>query len=179
MTEFKSIVDAGLALKGSICGTIIKVGDVQTAPNGSWKRQDLEIEDKSGSVKLTAWGNDIGNFELGKIYGLVDPRWSVYSESPQVQPSKDGSYKCVGQSENEALKGPQTSVSYGSKSRNIPLLESSIAVTVRANTLLIAQIEKEVTDVLTDLCGTAPRGDKVGMYTRMNFYFLKGMDAKD
>ena len=182
MTDFVPINDAKNDKKGSIKGTIITMGNLKsgtTKTGADWTRKDCEIEDKSGSVKLTIWGEDITKFKLGYVYEIVNPQWKMHDDTPQVQPSKYGSFTCVGVAETkDAIESTSKPVTSEHKTK-LPALEASVETIIGANTLLMAQIEHKVRAVLTDLQEKSPNDGQVGMYTRMNFYFLKGMDAKD
>lgn len=179
MAEFISINDAKIAKKGSISGTIISAKDAVSKEN--WSRKDFILEDKSGSIKLTVWGEDIPKFKLWSIYEIEKPQYKTYNDEVTVSPSKFGSFKCTGVAEQQAqLETPEKTAALALKpTTKIPALESSVEQVIGANTLLMIQIEHKVRAVLTDISGKNPDNGQVGLYTKMNFYFLKGMDAKD
>lgn len=185
MNEFTPILDAKKTCKGSIKGTIIKMSELKsgtTKAGSDWTRKDCVIEDKSDSVKFTIWGEDISKFKLGYVYEIVNPQWKNHEGTIQVQPSKYGTYTCVGVAETqEAIveASEPTPPPTAETKKSVPALESSIEQTIGANTILMVQIETKVRAVLKDLFGKSPDNAQVGLYTKMNFYFLKGMDAKD
>ena len=188
MAEFISLADARQAMKGNFIATVVGVGDLKsgTKDNKDWTYKKLTLEDTSGKITLTVWGGEIKLFEYGKTYEFHTPWFTNYEGEAVLALGKYCQVKLV---ENPVVPDttptqeptPEPAVGRPPKAgtKSIPEMDATHAQTVRANTLLMIQIEKEVKAVLKDMSGEEPRGDKVGMYTRMNFYFLKGMDAQD
>ncbi len=178
--DFISINDARTALKGSISGTIILAKDIVS--KDSWTRRDLVIEDKSGSVKLVAWGDDVDKFKLGYVYEIIKPQWKTYNEDVTVSPSKFGNFKCTGVAPNQKqiTETPTESATLKPAAKPIPPMEASVQGTVHSKVIQMMQIEKEVKGTFEDVCPEdAKNGNKIGMYTKTIFMWLQGMEDKD
>jgi len=171
--EFLSINDAKTALKGSIKGVIIEAKDLKsgtTKTGKDWTRKDFTIEDKSGSVRLTAWGEDTNKFKLGYTYEIVQPQWKKHEDVPQVQPSKYGSFKCIGTAANQEQINESTTKTAAPETDSLPKLDASIRGTINENTILMLQIEQEVKGTFNDLeLPDKDNGNKIGMFVR-TFY---------
>ena len=174
MTDFITIVAGVKSLKGDVAGTIINAGDLKsgTSKEGAdWSRKDFVIQDESGLLKVSAWNEDIAKFKIGSMYEIINPQWSVYKEVPQITPSKFGSITCTGVSSepiNSAIKKQPSP---------LPKMETSVQGIVHCKIIEMLQIEKEVTEVFQNMCPReAQNGQKIGMYTRTIFSWLKSQE---
>jgi len=91
------------ALKGSFKGVIIKQGDLKsgTKDGNDWTKKVFTIGDDSGSVDLVTWGDEIKQFEIGKLYEFVNPWWKTYEGKVSVQIGKYGTAKFIGDAKPE------------------------------------------------------------------------------
>lgn len=175
---FTSIADGIKAQKGGFIGTVIKVSDLKEGTNKDGKdyiMQKFTFKDDSGEIELTAWNEETNLLQLGGKYEIT-PWWQGdYQGTQQIGLGKFGKVKLLekGQTQQEMPTNPQpkNEVKLGE-------LETSLKGIVHTNTILMLQIENEVEATMKQvLTHESIRGDKIGMFTRMNFYALKGMIA--
>lgn len=188
MTEFIPIKEANDSHKGNIRGVIIKESDLKagTGRGGDWTMKVFTMEDTSGQVDITCWNTETGRLQVGQYYEIEKPWWKERTDKPGEWNLGLGEYCKINKIDNPPTqtKTPTEEVpAHGQvppeQKTTIPALETAVETTVGANTLLMVQIEHKVRAVLTDLTGKNPDNAQVGLYTKMNFYFLKGIDAKD
>ena len=162
-----------------IC-TVIKASDLKsgTKDDHDWTKKVYTVEDSTDQLDITTWGDEINLLKIGYKYEITQAYFSAYKDNVQVG-LRYAQVKVIGSTTAQTTMPDPTPKPLKAGTKSIPEMDATHAQTVRANTLLMIQIEKEVKAVLKDMSGEEPRGDKVGMYTRMNFYFLKGMDAQD
>jgi len=96
--EFLKIKACTEVLKGSFKGVIIKAGDLKsgTKDGKDWTKKVFTIGDDSGEAELVTWGDEIKQFEIGKLYEIVNPWWKTYEGKVSVQVGKYGTAKFVG-----------------------------------------------------------------------------------
>ena len=151
MEEIVSINDGRHAMKGSIQGCIIQVGELKsgTKPDGGdWTRKEFLIEDKSGSVKLTAWGEDVQKFKIGTVYEIVNPQWKLYKDEAHISPSKFGSIKEIGpreQPQESPMESAQLKTADNKRELlKVPELSEEQEVIIENDAIALYQIKKKV-----------------------------------
>ena len=98
MTNFGSIAAARQTMKGSFIGKVISAGDLKsgTTDDGKdWTNKQFRIEDSSGKITLTAWGEEIKLFEVGKTYEFTTPWWRNYNNETVLALGKFAKVKMV------------------------------------------------------------------------------------
>ena len=165
--------------KGNLIIKVIAAGEIKDAPDGSWKNQKVTIRDNSGDIDFMLWNVAVGSLDQGNHYKIDSPFWKEYKDVWGPSHGKFTKYSLASAEEllpnKDGFAEPTETVA----PKSIPVLESSIDALVGANTLLMIQIEHKVRAVLTDVTGKNPDNGQVGLYTKMNFYLIKEMEAKD
>ena len=107
-TEFSSITEATVALKGSIKAIVINESDLKSGTtNGKdWTKRSFTIEDSSGRIGMTTWNEDVKKFKVGYTYEIVNPWWKEYEGKPQLDLGKYAQVSVVG-SENAPAEATQ------------------------------------------------------------------------
>jgi hypothetical protein len=171
-----------------LIGKVIAVSDIKkgTGKNGPWQMQTATLKDNSGQITVTMWGDDVGTLDQGQYVKIEGLFWKEYKD--ELQPNFGKFTKVSLANEEQMLPATEADTHADlepipnmptSTATKLPPIEVSVQGLVHANTILIAQIEQEVFATLKSITGVEARGDKVGMYTRMNFYHIKGMAGKD
>jgi hypothetical protein len=185
MANLVSIEDGIKTQKGSFIATIIKASELKegTGKKGKYTMQRFTFADDSAEIELTAWNEETHLLQLGKKYEVA-PWWQGdYEGTPQIGLGKFGKVKDLGdgliprQDTHQTTSVQETTTQ--PTTNNIPLLEASLKGIIHENTLLMLQIEQEVESTMKAVCKGEIRGDKVGMFTKMNFLHLKGMEIKN
>lgn len=87
-------------------GTIKEIGDVRTFDR--FGRQirvaDAILEDKSGTIKLSLWNEDVDNFKVGDRVKVVNGYVNEFQGEKQLTAGKFGKLKKVGESEEETTE---------------------------------------------------------------------------
>ena len=177
-----SIKDATQAKKGSIVGTIKSAGEISTGvTNGKeWSRRDFVIEDASGSVTLTVWGDEINDIDLGKRYAVGNPMWKEYGGKMCISRGKFGKIEHVVDEKkstsettnNEFLKNKQQEINETKDVdyTTLGLDTATVAKIIQENAKLDA-LCKILTNEMTERPATGnpipPRGDAVGMRAKI------------
>ncbi len=165
MTDFIPIYDAKTDKKGSIKGVIIKAGDLKsgTTKTGSdWTKKEFIIEDKSASVKLIAWNENIQQFKLGGLYEITNPQWDEYKGEQQISPSKYGQCKLI----NEPPKQETLSNTSSDTTDKLPPITSQLDELSEAETIIFMQIRNTVKATLKHFePNVIHDGGEIGMIT--------------
>lgn len=90
--EYELIDVAKNQKKGGIIVKVIGVGEVSTGTNerGEWKKQTATLQDNSGEMSMTLWGDQVGLLDQGKYYKIENPFWSMYKDEVQLSLGKFG-----------------------------------------------------------------------------------------
>lgn len=183
MTTFHTISQAKKLEKGGdLIVKVIAVSDISkgVGDKGPWERQVCTLKDNSGKIELTLWNEDVGKLDQGQHVKLEGLFWKPYKD--ELTPNWGKYTKVALASADDLLEhkeGDTESPRQAASQTALPGLEDSIQKLVHADTILIAQIETEVSKTLKSVSTGEVRGDKVGMITRMIFYRLKGMVGQD
>lgn len=176
MTDFVTISEGISAKAGNIKGVIIQAGDLKsgTKDGNDWTRKDFVIEDKTGSLKITAWNDDIKLFHLGNIYEITKPQWTVYQDKPSISPSKSGGVSCVGVQNTATTKSNSSTLDIVTPEEKLPPLDANTLGLVHCNNLLLLQIREEVIKVLkTYNPKDASNGAVIGFMVKLNCDMLR------
>lgn len=88
--EYELITTAKANKKGGIIVKVVGVGAVETGVgnSGEWKKQIANLKDRSGTIDMVIWNDDIGKLDQGKYYKIESPFWSTYKEETQLSLGK-------------------------------------------------------------------------------------------
>lgn len=165
MTDFIPICDAKTDKKGNIKGVIIKCGDLKsgtTKTGADWTKKEFIIEDKSGSVKLIAWNENISQFKLGGLYEITVPQWNEYKGEQQISPSKYGRCTLM----NEPPKQETVSNTSSDTTDKLPPITPQLNELSEAETITLMQIRETVKATLKHFePHTIHEGGEIGMIT--------------
>jgi len=134
MAEFITLADARQAMKGSFIGTVIKAGDLKSGTtNGKdWTKKNFTIEDVTGQVELTAWGDEINRVKVGCKYEFTNPWWKNYEGEVYLAFGKYATVKLVGTDEinnhpeAEASQEPKPEPESTTESPKFPLKQKLV-----------------------------------------------------
>lgn len=94
--KIADIVDVTVNQRIRVVGKVVKVSDVEVVERGDGKKlskQDVVIGDETGSCKMVLWENDVGSFEAGKTYDVLDVTVRKYGASKYLSFSAQSAKK--------------------------------------------------------------------------------------
>lgn len=109
MSEFLSIANVKETRKGSFKGTCIKATDLDSGTkNGKdWTKKVYTLQDPSGDIELTCWGDEIKLFEVGQFFEVENPWWKERKDKPGVWNAGIGDYCHVTKVDNPPTQKPE------------------------------------------------------------------------
>jgi len=188
-TNFVNIEDVLDLHKGNFKGTCISQSELKagTGASGDWTRKFFTLEDRTGKIEITAWGEEINFFKVGLFYEIENPWWKEYEGKWSCNLGKYCKVKAVNPpvdvkpavetAEEEIQPEPK-----GPRSVNgdkLPPMIENAKMKVTAETLTLLQIEAEVIATMELF---QPRlsleGSKIGMFVKEIYRRMNNVEFK-